>query len=110
MDDEGNNLDWDDEFAIPDILEEDDEGNDGSGMRRRRKPKVDIKIKNTGSLKKLGYSSKLPENMRRQALYLAVHIYGYPETMRKINAAYVLNKNKPVGRIFESDKNWLGQI
>ena len=116
MDDEGNNLDWDDEFAIPDILEEDDEGNDGSGMRRRRKrphvrkPKVDIKIKNTGSLKKLGYSSKLPAKERRKSLTLAVHIYGYPETMRKINAAYVLNKNKPVGRIFESDKNWLEKL
>ena len=88
----------------------------GSGInsrrlkRRKSKNGVDIKIKNPGSLKAFGYSSKLPAKERKFALKRAVKEYGYPETMRKINAAYVLNKNKPVGGIFESDKNWLEKL
>ena len=68
---------------------------------------VHIKIKNTGSLTHLGYSSKLPAKERRKSLTLALHLYGYDSVMRKINAIATLNKNKPIGKIFASDKAWL---
>lgn len=71
-----------------------------------KKPK--ISIEKTGSLSKLGYSTKNTTlDARRTALKKAVKKYGYNYTMKKINALAILNKNKPVGPKFNSDKNWL---
>ena len=95
------------------ILEGDKEivGN-GIALKKRRKPKkeVDIKIKNPGSLKAFGYESKLPTKERRDALKRAVKEYGHEEVVKKITAISTLNKNKPVGGLFESDKNWLEKL
>ena len=75
---------------------EDVEGNDrdeGGG----------IKIKHKGSLKSIGYSSKLSDKDRGKVLVKAVKEYGHGETVKKINALCVLNKNKPIGEVYRRD-------
>lgn len=60
-----------------------------------------------GTLRSQGYDTKESASDRHAALRRAVRKYGYRTVMGKVNAVYVLNRNKPVGRVFESDKNWL---
>ncbi len=60
-----------------------------------------------GTLRSQGYDTKESASDRHAALRRAVRKYGYRTVMGKVNAVYVLNRNKPVGRVFESDKTWL---
>jgi len=68
---------------------------------------VNIVIKHPGSLLDLGYSSKENTEKRHEALERCIEKYGIVETIRKVNAIAVLNKNRPVGKIFEKDLKYL---
>jgi Family of unknown function (DUF5771) len=50
-------------------------------------------IKHAGSLIEQGYRVEEGQDRRRTALNKAVHHYGYAETVEKINALSVMNKN-----------------
>jgi hypothetical protein len=61
-----------------------------------------------GSLVQQGYTVEEGELKRRDALNKAVHHYGYEETVEKINALTVMNKNhKENHRRLESDLEYL---
>src|SRR5271155_5506735 len=50
-------------------------------------------IKHAGSLIEQGYRVEEGQDRRRTALNKAVHHYGYAETVEKVNALAVMNKN-----------------
>ena len=50
-------------------------------------------IKHAGSLIQDGYRVEEGQDRRRTALNKAVHHYGYAETVEKVNALAVMNKN-----------------
>src|SRR5579862_783447 len=50
-------------------------------------------IKHAGSLIEQGYRVEEGQLSRRMALNKAVHHYGYAETIEKVNALSVMNKN-----------------
>jgi hypothetical protein len=50
-------------------------------------------IKHAGSLIEQGYRVEEGQLKRRDALSKAVHHYGYAETVEKVNALSVMNKN-----------------
>jgi len=66
-----------------------------------------IKITHKGSLKKFGYSSKSSEKDRHKSLLEAIKEYGKDEVIKKVNALAVLNKNKPIGNIFQNDLKFI---
>jgi hypothetical protein len=53
----------------------------------------DSEMKHAGSLIEEGYSVEEGQLSRRTALNKAVHHYGYQETLEKVTALSVLNKN-----------------
>lgn len=69
--------------------------------------KVNIIIKNEGSLTSLGYGSEKTQRARHSALNKAIKQYGLETVIRKINAIAVLNKNNPHGKVFHDDLEWL---
>src|SRR5271156_980234 len=65
-------------------------------------------IKHAGSLIQQGYRVEEGQDRRRTALNKAVHHYGYAETVEKINALAVMNKNhKENHRRLEDDLEYL---
>lgn len=62
-----------------------------------------------GALTKYGYHADLTEPTRRQALQRAFATVTPLSLYRKLNAIYVLNKNRDKKRalIFRSDANWV---
>lgn len=66
-------------------------------------PPVDIQIKNKGSLKAFGYSTKVSDKQRQSALVKAIHEYGRTSVIRKLVALQNLNKNRPIYTIFHKD-------
>lgn len=62
-----------------------------------------------GLLTKYGYHADLSETERHQALQRALGEFSPLSLYRKLNAIYVLNKNRDKKRahIFRSDANWL---
>lgn len=70
--------------------------------RRRVIPKL-----REGTLRSQGYHTSEGPTLRRLALERASKKYGYRTVMGKVNAVSVLNRNRPVGKIFEADKEWL---
>lgn len=62
-----------------------------------------------GELRKFGYSIKLPQDERRVALQRAVNAYPVVSVMRKLNALYVLQKNRypQNANKFKADEKWL---
>jgi hypothetical protein len=50
-------------------------------------------IKHAGSMIEQGYRVEEGQDRRRTALNKAVHHYGYAETVEKVNALSVMNKN-----------------
>jgi Family of unknown function (DUF5771) len=57
-------------------------------------PKVRIKLKDEGSLTRLGYIEHEPKERRLRALRKAVRRFGYKRTADKLVALQVLNKNR----------------
>ena len=74
----------------------------------KRSNKVIIPIKK-GLLSKYGYTSKKSTTARRLALKRAVKKYGNLSLFRKLNAIYVLQKNRNprTAQIFKKDRNWV---
>ncbi len=65
-------------------------------------------IEHAGSLIEEGYRVEEGQDVRRTALNKAVHKYGYKETVEKINALAVMNKNhKENRRRLEDDLAYL---
>jgi hypothetical protein len=65
-------------------------------------------VKHAGSLIQQGYRVEEGQDRRRTALNKAVHHYGYAETVEKINALAVMNKNhKENHRRLEDDLEYL---
>ena len=65
-------------------------------------------IKHAGSLIQQGYRVEEGQLKRRGALNKAVHEYGAPEVVKKINALLVMNKNhKENHRRLEDDLDYL---
>jgi hypothetical protein len=64
-----------------------------------------------GELSKHGYSYKLPEQVRRNALQKAVNEFGALSTFRKLNAvAKLTERTNPVAaQAFSADRNWIRQ-
>lgn len=71
-----------------------------------KKNRVIPKLKK-GTLSSKGYSVHESSTKRHIALRKAVKAHGYRVVMGKVNAVYVLNRNKPSGKIFGEDKAWL---
>ena len=84
---------------------------------RKKRKRVNRKTRKTniigplkkGHLTKFGYRVKKNLSIRRRALASAVKEYGSLCVFRKLNAVYVLNKNKNPGKskIFKRDRNWI---
>lgn len=70
--------------------------------------KIKIKIWAKGELTGLGYGVKKDTDTRRKALKKAALVYPPISIYHKLNALYVLNKNRHVttARIFKRDRNW----
>lgn len=64
-----------------------------------------------GELSKHGYSYKLPEQSRRNALQKAVKEFGALSTYRKLNAVAKLSErtNPQAAQAFGADRNWIRQ-
>ena len=62
-----------------------------------------------GDLTKYGYHADLSENNRHEALKKALGEYSPLSLFRKLNAVYVLNKNRDKKRAatFKADANWV---
>ena len=62
-----------------------------------------------GHLTKFGYRVKNNLRVRRRALSEAVKRYGGLSVFRKLNAVYVLHKNKnpTKSKVFKRDRNWI---
>ena len=62
-----------------------------------------------GHLTKYGYHADLSENKRHEALKKALGEYTSLSLFRKLNAVYVLNKNRDKKRAatFKADANWV---
>lgn len=62
-----------------------------------------------GELTKYGYHAKNSARGRRSALGKALKRYPAMSVMRKLNALYVLSKNKAPSRAraFKADSNWV---
>jgi len=62
-----------------------------------------------GALGRFGYHHSLSAQTRHASLKEAVKSYGALSVFRKLNAVYVLNKNKSPGmaKVFLSDRNWV---
>ena len=62
-----------------------------------------------GHLTKYGYHTDLSENKRHEALKKALGEYSSLSLFRKLNAVYVLNKNRDKKRaaIFKADAKWV---
>jgi hypothetical protein len=56
---------------------------------------MSIVISKEGSLSKYGYKASKTVHARKIALVKAVKANGYLKVMRRVNAIYVLNKNRP---------------
>ena len=78
------------------------------GKTLKRGNKVIIPMKK-GLLSKYGYTSKKSTNARRLALKRAVKKYGNLSLFRKLNAIYVLQKNRNprTAQIFKTDRDWV---
>lgn len=63
-----------------------------------------------GELTSLGYHASLSIGERHNALLRAVDKYGLDDVIWKLNAVAVLNKNKPVGKIFREDQQWVSNL
>ena len=61
----------------------------------------------TGSLTSLGYKASKPATARHTALNKAIRKYGKTKVTQKLTAVAILNKNRPVGRVFNSDKKYV---
>lgn len=79
-----------------------DRGNPGKG------PKVIPPLKK-GALEKFGYHTAESAEKRHQALVKSVKKVGYAETIRRLNAVRVLNRNTnpSLSRLFGSDMKWV---
>ena len=64
-----------------------------------------------GELQKYGYSYKLPETQRREALRKAVGAFGPLSTYRKLDAVAKLSErtNPKAAQVFSADRNWIQQ-
>jgi hypothetical protein len=62
-----------------------------------------------GDLTKYGYHSNLSETKRHEALTLALKHIKPLSVYRKLNALYILNKNKDpiISKIYKNDANWV---
>lgn len=65
-----------------------------------------------GELKQFGYNLELAQDERRVALQRAIKVYPVLSVMRKLNALYVLQKNKYPRNAakFKADEKWLKSI
>ena len=74
----------------------------------RRKPRRLFTLKK-GDLTKYGYHANLSKTARHKALKRARAQYQPLSLSRKLNAVYVLNKNRDKKRaaIFKQDANWV---
>ncbi len=70
--------------------------------------KIKVKLKK-GTLGQFGYKGVKDLNVteRHNALNKAVKQLGKSTVIKKVNIVAVLNKAKPVGKIFKSDVNYL---
>ncbi len=60
-----------------------------------------------GDLVKYGYHLDLSMLKRHDALNQAIQEYGALSVFRKLNALYVLNKNRANGNLFKKDRDWI---
>ena len=74
----------------------------------KRRNKVNIPIKR-GLLSKYGYTSKDTTKVRQRSLKRAIKKYGRLSLFRKLNAIYVLQKNRNprASQIFKKDRDWV---
>jgi hypothetical protein len=72
--------------------------------------KVIPKLK-SGTLRQFGYGSALPQAARREALKKAVKFYGKGSISKKLNAVYVLsrNRNPQTALVFYKDRQWVAE-
>ncbi len=76
--------------------------------KRSRNNEINIPLKK-GELSKYGYKASYTAKVRRKALEKAIKSYGALSVYRKLNAVYVLNKNRSPSssRSFLRDRNWV---
>jgi len=62
-----------------------------------------------GDLTQFGYKAYNSSEKRHSSLKLAIGKYGALSVWRKINAIYVLSKNRnpELGAIYNNDRNWI---
>ncbi len=80
-----------------------------SQHRSQHRSRVRIIVSKEHSLSKHGYSTTKSSSERHRSLSKAVKEYGYGPIMKKLNAVYVLNRNKnpKMADKMQSDKIWL---
>jgi hypothetical protein len=77
--------------------------------RREKRKSRKLFVLKKGHLTKYGYHADLSESVRHEALKKALGEYTPLSLFRKLNAVYVLNKNRDKKRaaIFKADANWV---
>ena len=76
------------------------------------KPKVRIRIKQPSALTKFGYHLNEPASIRHKALLKAAQVYGYTDTIRKLNPLVVWHKRRGIDyrRIAKNDEVYLRKL
>ena len=76
---------------------------------KKRTRKVRFGTLKKNDLKQFGYSTSQPFSIRTHALELAVKKYGALSVFRKLNAVFVLTKNRAPGAsaVFKMDRDWV---
>jgi hypothetical protein len=82
--------------------------------RSRKRSKTKTRKVRFGTLKKndlkqFGYSTSQPFAIRKHALELAVKKFGALSVFRKLNAVFVLTKNRAprASAVFKMDRDWI---
>lgn len=77
-------------------------------MHRKKKATTDIPLK-PGKLTEYGYSASYSDRDRHAALDKVVRHEGYATAVQRVNALYVLNKNRApkLASVYEGDVKYL---
>jgi hypothetical protein len=80
--------------------------------QKRKTMKRQLFVLKKGHLTKYGYHADLSENKRHEALKKALGEYSSLSLFRKLNAVYILNKNRDKKRAatFKADSKWVKNV
>lgn len=73
-------------------------------------PGVKLPPLKKGKLTTYGYSANAADSSRRASLIKAMKAYGERDVIAKLNALYVLNKNRPLAQVYLKDREFASKM